>query len=597
MFRKEYIQIESHKSFTEHSFVNDFVVINIPEEDVEPKQIILDPDDQPMWESAKTVAPTPNSAIIQLDVDDNFVINSTHLNMIRENKFDGYLRADPHDHIREFLAICDMFKYGETQSEAVKLLIFPFSLCDEAKTWFNELNEESITSWEQMRRAFINRFFPPSLFNRLLLEIRNFSQLVCESLTDAWLRLKNMLRKCHGHGLTKGAIIQIFYHGLDEPTQGILDITAGGIFLYKTPNQAFQFLDEKVYYVKAISLKVLLPEQFMLLGEVNAATRITSVLPKTILRKLREAYDKVFNHLNAPLEGKENSSKNHLNDDTLMCECHEANYIQSEEYQNRNSHDSYSHQSYHDPDDSEKSLTELNNDVKNNLEDFKRCIRSMRIIHDKLFDRDDGKTTGVLPNKKSKPINQEPQSKTDFEKLMTKFLDGQRATSMVFKNNVNDMILKIKQNEKNFQIKIKKMERKMDEWSKSQNISSEQTNRTDPPPLQAQTKHVNVVFIGSGKSDDHPKIQKDPPPPIIVDHKSKKDKPIKTSKKGYHVVKTNEYPFCEYIPKTPYPQALRVDHFHLNRIIKESMMTVHNDLPKQIREAQGESMKRKNVKA
>ncbi|GJZ58275.1 reverse transcriptase domain-containing protein, partial [Tanacetum coccineum] len=186
-----YIRIESS---TQHSSVNDFVVINIPEEDVEPKQIILDPDDQPMWESAKTVAPTPNSAIIQLDVDDNFVINSTHLNMIRENKFNGYLQADPHDHICEFLAICNMFKYGETQSEAVKLLIFPFSLCDKAKTKFNELNEDSITLWEQIRKAFINKFFPPSLFNRLLPEIRNFSQNICESLTEAWLRLKNMLR-------------------------------------------------------------------------------------------------------------------------------------------------------------------------------------------------------------------------------------------------------------------------------------------------------------------------------------------------------------------------------------------------------------------
>ncbi|GJR41155.1 reverse transcriptase domain-containing protein [Tanacetum coccineum] len=217
---------------------------NLPLQEI----IILDSDNQPMWKNAKTVAPTPNSAIIQLDVDDNFVINFTHLKMIRENKFDGYLRADPHDHIREFLAICNMFRYGETQSEAVKLMIFPLSLSDEAKTWFNELNEESITSWEQMRRAFINRFFPPSLFNRLLLEIRSFSQLVCESLTDAWLRLKSMLQKCHGHGLTKGAIIQIFYHGQDEPTQDILDVTAGGIFLYKSPNQAFQFLEDKVLF-------------------------------------------------------------------------------------------------------------------------------------------------------------------------------------------------------------------------------------------------------------------------------------------------------------------------------------------------------------
>ncbi|GKB52473.1 reverse transcriptase domain-containing protein, partial [Tanacetum coccineum] len=160
-----------------------------------------------MWESAKTVAPTPNSAIVQPNVDDNFVI---------QNKFDGIQRADPHDHI--------------------------------PKTWFNELNEESITSWEQMRKAFINKFFSPSLFNLLLLEIGNFSQLVYESLTEAWLQLKNMPKKCHGHSLTKGAIIQVFYHGLDEPTQGILDITAGGIFLYKSQNQVFQLLEDKVLF-------------------------------------------------------------------------------------------------------------------------------------------------------------------------------------------------------------------------------------------------------------------------------------------------------------------------------------------------------------
>ncbi|GJU99904.1 hypothetical protein Tco_1329175, partial [Tanacetum coccineum] len=102
---------------------------NLPLQEI----IILNPDDQPMWENAKIVAPAPNSAIVQPNVDDNLVINSTHLQMIWENKFDGYLWTDPHDHIREFLAICDMFKYGKTKSEAVKLLMFPLSLCDKAK--------------------------------------------------------------------------------------------------------------------------------------------------------------------------------------------------------------------------------------------------------------------------------------------------------------------------------------------------------------------------------------------------------------------------------------------------------------------------------
>ncbi|GKF59580.1 hypothetical protein Tco_0176366, partial [Tanacetum coccineum] len=207
------------------------------------------------------------------------------------------------------------------------------------------------------------------------------------------------------------------------------------------------------------------------------------------------------------------------------------NSIQSERYQNRNSHDSYSYPSYHDPNDSEKSLTKLNNDVKNDLEDFKRRVHSMRTVHWKLFDRNDGKTTGVLPNKVSKPTDQEPQPKTDLEKSITKLLDGQRVTNVFFKNNINDMILEIKQNEKNFQIIFKNMERKIDEWEKSQNLSLEQTNRTDPPHPQAQTEHVNVIFTGSEKSDDSLKTQKDPPPPIIVNNKIKKDKPIKTTKK------------------------------------------------------------------
>ncbi|GJZ25275.1 reverse transcriptase domain-containing protein [Tanacetum coccineum] len=287
-----------------------------------------------MWENAKIVAPTFNSAIVQPNVDDNFVINSTHLQMIHRNKFDGYLRADPHDHIREFLAICDMFKYGETQSEAVKLLIFPFSLCDKAKTWFNELNEESITSWEQMRRAFINKFFSPSLFNRLLLEIKKFSQNVCESLTEAWLRLKNMLQKCHGHGLTKGTIIQIFYHGLDEPTQGILNVTAGGIFLYKSPNQAFQFLEDKVLFEHDWPIKSQNDHHQKSVSFADGSnsnndnSRLMEKL-EALTIKMNSQFQRLKKDMHEIRKNYNNGGGNHAskNDDTPRCERHEANYI------------------------------------------------------------------------------------------------------------------------------------------------------------------------------------------------------------------------------------------------------------------------------
>ncbi|GKD07031.1 hypothetical protein Tco_1186716 [Tanacetum coccineum] len=91
-----------------------------------------------------------------------------------------------------------------------------------------------------------NEFAIKALFDRLLGEIRAFSQHENESLTDAWLCMKEMLRNCHGHNLSKGNIIKIFYHGLREITQEVLNAAAGGIFLYKTPNQAYQLLKDKV---------------------------------------------------------------------------------------------------------------------------------------------------------------------------------------------------------------------------------------------------------------------------------------------------------------------------------------------------------------
>ncbi|GJX18760.1 reverse transcriptase domain-containing protein [Tanacetum coccineum] len=128
----------------------------------------------------------------------------------------------------------------------VRFLMFPMSLIGEAKTWLDELNEGTIKTWDKLQTAFISRFFPPTLFDRLLGEIRTFSQHENESLTDAWLRMKEMLRNCHGHNLSKGNIIKIFYHGLNKITQEVLNAAADGIFLYKSPNQAYQLLEDKV---------------------------------------------------------------------------------------------------------------------------------------------------------------------------------------------------------------------------------------------------------------------------------------------------------------------------------------------------------------
>ncbi|GKA45213.1 reverse transcriptase domain-containing protein, partial [Tanacetum coccineum] len=92
--------------------------------------------------------------------------------MIKDRQFEGRARADPHKHIAKFIKICGMFQYGNTNVDSIKLKPFPSSLSGEAKVWYNELSPGVITTWEEMRKAFLSRFFPPAMFDRLMGEIR-----------------------------------------------------------------------------------------------------------------------------------------------------------------------------------------------------------------------------------------------------------------------------------------------------------------------------------------------------------------------------------------------------------------------------------------
>ncbi|GJW50229.1 reverse transcriptase domain-containing protein [Tanacetum coccineum] len=121
-------------------------------------------DDEPMWAANHVFTPTPGSAII-------------------------------------IPKIANEFSIKDTKTEAVRLMMFPLSLTGEG--------------WDELQTAFISRFFPLAPFGRLLREIRAFSQHENESLTDAWLCMKEMLRNYHGlfNILSKGTLSKSRYPG------------------------------------------------------------------------------------------------------------------------------------------------------------------------------------------------------------------------------------------------------------------------------------------------------------------------------------------------------------------------------------------------
>lgn len=94
------------------------------------------------------------------------------------------------------------------------LKLFPFSLKDDAKTWFTSLAPGSVCSPQDMVYNFSEKYFPAHKKQAALQEIENFAQVEEESLPQSWGRLIQLLNALPDHPLEKNEILDIFYNGL-----------------------------------------------------------------------------------------------------------------------------------------------------------------------------------------------------------------------------------------------------------------------------------------------------------------------------------------------------------------------------------------------
>src|SRR3954462_9318745 len=72
----------------------------------------------------------------------------------------------------------------------------------------------------------------------------NFRILDNEHVSQAWERMKSLVKKCPTHGLTTWMVIQTFYVGLNFTSRNLLDSAAGGTFMLTTLGAATKLLDE-----------------------------------------------------------------------------------------------------------------------------------------------------------------------------------------------------------------------------------------------------------------------------------------------------------------------------------------------------------------
>nr|GEU45737.1 reverse transcriptase domain-containing protein [Tanacetum cinerariifolium] len=111
-------------------------------------------------------------------------------------------------------------------NDAIKLMLFSYSLEGAARIWYEKEPPNSILTWDDL-----------------------------ETFGEAWERFKEMLRVCPHHGFSESTQIDTFYNCLNEQDQDSLNAAAGGNLLSKTTRVALKIIKNKskVHYSRSKS--------------------------------------------------------------------------------------------------------------------------------------------------------------------------------------------------------------------------------------------------------------------------------------------------------------------------------------------------------
>ncbi|GJT04575.1 zinc knuckle CX2CX4HX4C containing protein [Tanacetum coccineum] len=108
---------------------------------------------------------------------DNLIMEK-YLTLTRGNQAPGVVRPEIEDNVN--------FEIKRVTHDAVMLRVFPITLTRAAKRWVDRLTPGIINTWDLLKKAFIQRYCPPSKTAKQPEHIHNFKQEGKETLYQAW---------------------------------------------------------------------------------------------------------------------------------------------------------------------------------------------------------------------------------------------------------------------------------------------------------------------------------------------------------------------------------------------------------------------------
>ncbi|KAL2930312.1 O(6)-methylguanine-induced apoptosis 2 [Bienertia sinuspersici] len=176
----------------------------------------------------------------------DFKFKPSLIQLVSSQPFHGLASECHQDHLWRFINLFMTVKHNGVTQDYIWLSLFKFSQGGEAAKWLATLLPNSLTTWDQVTKAFSARFYQLSKTAEMRSKIMNFKDQEDESLYDAWERFKALLRACPHHNMENWLQLHCFYSGLSKKNKMTLDAGAGGPIMFKDPTTSLQTIESVV---------------------------------------------------------------------------------------------------------------------------------------------------------------------------------------------------------------------------------------------------------------------------------------------------------------------------------------------------------------
>nr|GEW48539.1 putative ribonuclease H-like domain-containing protein [Tanacetum cinerariifolium] len=105
----------------------------------------------------------------------NFRLKNDMIQQVQNScQFHGLLGHDANKNLDKFLHVTQSIKVNGVSDDALRLYLFPHTLKHHATGWFDRLLRNSNTTFEQMAKMFLRKYFPPSTVMKLRMKSPTF---------------------------------------------------------------------------------------------------------------------------------------------------------------------------------------------------------------------------------------------------------------------------------------------------------------------------------------------------------------------------------------------------------------------------------------